>query len=348
MKTQLMLGLILFAGISACQRKQDAPGQAAAAVKYQCPMHPAYISDKPGNCPICGMRLVPMENETTMPAAASAVPGQATIRVNPERQQLIGVSVSPIAERELTTPVRASARVAYDPNLYNALYEYQQVLAASPKKSSEKNLQNESAALVRASILRLRQMGLSESQIQDAGKPGFDPSNLLLPKPGGPAWVYIDIYDFEASIVKPGQKASLTSSAAPGKIFPATIRSIDSVINSETRTLRARAEVLNVDGALRPEMYLDAVIHVPSGKKLAVPATAVIDTGTRQLVYVEKSPGEFEPRLVTLGKKAEDFYEVIAGVKEGENVVTSANFLIDSESKLKAATQGQSHDHANH
>jgi Cu(I)/Ag(I) efflux system membrane fusion protein len=94
-------------------------------------------------------------------------------------------------------------------------------------------------------------------------------------------------------------------------------------------------------------MFLNAVIHVPAGHKLAVPESAVIDTGTRQLVYVEKSPGEYEPRLITLGKKAENYYEVIAGVKAGERVVASANFLIDSESKLKAATQnptGHKHD----
>jgi len=297
--------------------------------KYHCPMHPRYVSDKPGNCPICGMELVPSMPVTPgKQEAVVPVEGQATVDVSADRRQLIGVTVAPVERRDLTSAIRASARVAYDPDLYNAIYEHQQVLATHPSPS-----------LAHASELRLRQMGLSEDQIRDVSKPGFDPSNLLLSEKGGHAWVYIDIYDYEASSVKPGQKADLTASASPGKIYSATIRSIDTVLNSETRTLRARADVVNTDGALRPEMYLDAVIHVPVGRALAAPESAVMDTGTRQLVYVEKSPGEYEPRPVILGKKAEGFYEIVSGLKEGERVVTSANFLIDSESKLKAAAQ---------
>jgi Cu(I)/Ag(I) efflux system membrane fusion protein len=247
--------------------------------------------------------------------------------------------------RDLTTAIRASARVAYDPDLYNAILEHQQALAALKNGGSAGgNYQTETKSLIRSSKLRLRQMGLSDEQIEQVSKPGFDASNLLLSKPGGTVWVYIEIYDYEAPLVKAGQMADLTSAAAPGKIYKATVRSVDTVVNSETRTLRARAEAVNVDGSLRPETYLNAVIHAPAGRKLAIPSAAVIDTGTRQLVYVEKGDagsGEYEPREVTLGKKAEDYYEVLSGVKEGERVVASANFLIDSESKLKAASQGK-------
>ncbi len=321
----LLLAATLPFAFNAC-KKHDHASEATVArqAKYHCPMHPTYTSDKPGECPICGMRLVPID----APASESTVPGQATVQVNPERQQLIGVQVEPVEIHELTGAIRASARVAYDPDLYNAIYEHQQVLATNP-----------SPALIRSSELRLRQMGLSPAQIKEVSRAGYDPSNLLLSKSGDRVWVYIDIYDFEAPSVKAGQKVDLTSSALPGKVYPATIRSVDTVINSETRTLRARADALNADGGLRPEMYLNAVVHVPTGKALAVPETAVIDTGTRQLVYVEKAPGEFEPRAVVVGKKAEGFYEVVSGIKAGERVVTSANFLIDSESKLKGAVK---------
>jgi RND family efflux transporter MFP subunit len=152
--------------------------------------------------------------------------------------------------------------------------------------------------------------------------------------------VYIEIYDYEAPLVKAGQMADLTSAAAPGKIYKATVRSVDTVVNSETRTLRVRVEVPNPQGDLKPEMYLSATIHAALGKKLAVPDSAVLDTGMRQLVYVQTAPGQYEPREIRVGREASGYYEVKCGLKEGENVVTSANFLIDSESKIRSAVQG--------
>jgi Cu(I)/Ag(I) efflux system membrane fusion protein len=88
-------------------------------------------------------------------------------------------------------------------------------------------------------------------------------------------------------------------------------------------------------------MYLNAAIHASLGRKLAVPEAAVIDTGTRQLVFVQTAPGQFDPRSIEIGHQAEGYFEVRSGLKEGEMVSTAANFLIDSESKLKAAVQGQ-------
>jgi Cu(I)/Ag(I) efflux system membrane fusion protein len=338
-KFVLLILAVVLLGVPACSKKSAPPSPAEKKIIfYRNPMDPKVTSPVAMKDDM-GMDYLPVyegENESAVPVA-----GQATVKVAPERQQLIGMTVAPVELRDLTMAIRASARVAYDPNLYSAILEHQQALAALPKDDSNQRVQAEASSLVRASKLRLRQMGLSDEQIKEVSRPGFDPSNLLLSKAGGRVWVYIDIYDFEAPAVKAGQKADLTSSASPGKTYEATVRAVDTVVNSETRTLRARAEVVNTDGALRPEMYLNAVIHVPSGRKLAVPESAVVDTGTRQLVYVEKSPGEFEPRAVTLGKKAEGFYEVISGVEEGERVVTSANFLIDSESKLKAAIQGK-------
>jgi Cu(I)/Ag(I) efflux system membrane fusion protein len=167
-----------------------------------------------------------------------------------------------------------------------------------------------------------------------------DASNLLLGRPGGKIWVYIDVYDYEANLVKPGHMVDLTSPALPGRHFQGPVRAVDSVLNSDTRTLRVRAEVLNSDGALRPEMFLNAAIRADIGRKLAIPETAVIDTGTRKLVFVERTQGQYDPREIQTGQEADGFVEVTSGLKEGEKVVTSANFLIDSESKIKAAAQG--------
>jgi Cu(I)/Ag(I) efflux system membrane fusion protein len=152
--------------------------------------------------------------------------------------------------------------------------------------------------------------------------------------------VYVEIYDYEAGFVKSGQSAEFTSPAFPGDPFTGVVRTVDSIVNSETRTLRVRVEVPNPQGDLKPEMYLSATIHAALGKKLAVPDSAVLDTGMRQLVYVQTAPGQYEPREIRVGREASGYYEVKSGLKEGENVVTSANFLIDSESKIRSAVQG--------
>jgi Cu(I)/Ag(I) efflux system membrane fusion protein len=240
--------------------------------------------------------------------------------------------------RDLFITIKAPGRVAYDPNLYSAILEYQEARKNRSQGSNEGRSEAESTA--RASRLRLRQMGLSDKQIEEMGRPGFDPSNLLLGQAGGNVWVYVDIYDYEASFVKPGQKAEFSSPAFPGQPISGVVRAVDSIVNSETRTLRVRVEVPNLKGELKPEMYLSATIHAALGKKLAIPDSAVLDTGTRQLVYVQTAEGQYEPREIRVGREASGYYEVVSGIREGENVVTSANFLIDSESKIRATLQG--------
>ncbi len=112
------------------------------------------------------------------------------------------------------------------------------------------------------------------------------------------------------------------------------------MLNKETRTVRVRIELANPDGILRPNMYADVVIAGGSGAKvLAVPESAVIDSGTRQIVIVDKGEGRFEPRPVKAGMHGEGYVEIKEGVFDGDKVVTAANFLIDAESNLKAALQ---------
>ncbi|PIX24902.1 MAG: efflux RND transporter periplasmic adaptor subunit, partial [Deltaproteobacteria bacterium CG_4_8_14_3_um_filter_45_9] len=120
-------------------------------------------------------------------------------------------------------------------------------------------------------------------------------------------------------------------------------------LNPETRTAKVRFEIPNSHERLKPEMYANVEIKVHLGQKLAVPEGAIIDTGLRQLAIVDKGSGYFEPREVKVGSKVEGYYEVIKGQKAGERVVTSANFLIDSESKLKEAVGGMAGmEHSGH
>jgi len=375
----VLAGILIVGALAACSKKGDsgATGHSTGAKRYHCAMHPQYTSDKPGDCPICNMRLVPIkdpsENESApdkgtvlyyrnpmnpsvhssepmkddmgmdyVPVYAnevssgSAVAGQGVVKMSPGSEQKIGVTVSRVEMRDLYLTIKAPSRVAYDPTLYSAILEYQEARKSRSQGSSEN--QSESDMTVRASKLRLRQMGLSDQQIEEISRPGFDPSNLLLGQAGEKIWVYVDIYDYEAGFVKSGQKAEFTSPALPGQRIEGTVKAVDSIVNSETRTLRVRVEVPNPRGDLKPEMYLSATIHASIGKKLAVPSSAVLDTGVRQLVYVQTAPGQYEPREIRVGREATGYYEVLGGVKEGEQVVTSANFLIDSESKIRAAS----------
>ncbi|OGR56552.1 MAG: hypothetical protein A3I11_06345 [Elusimicrobia bacterium RIFCSPLOWO2_02_FULL_39_32] len=359
---------------------------------YHCPMHPTYTSDKPGDCPICQMKLVPIEeeeheesiqkneqqplpekdeNQTSAKDHAlhekendqissedhalheenksqkKAVEpfGQATIKISPEREQLIGVKSGVVAMRELKIEIRAQGRVAYDVELYNALTEYKTAKSAKEKakQSPWPDVQERAESLVNASILRLRQLGLSHEEIKRIENE--DNTNLILPEKNGPVWVYAQIYEYESALAKVGQSIEIRAKSFPGKKFSGKIRAIDPILNKETRSLRVRAEVLNPENLLKPEMFVEVKIQVPLGNKLALPEEAVLHTGERNLVFVSLGQGKYEPREVVLGQEAEGYYELISGVSKGEKVVTSANFLIDSESKLKAAISGMGHSH---
>lgn len=395
----------LFAGawvISSCKSKSGHENHAAASNEkklYHCPMHPTYTSDKPGDCPICSMKLVPVTEEEheeavkdpsdgsqqpgqrkilyyrspMQPGVTSPVPkkdemgmdyapvyegeetgtqsdvkGYATVKISSERGQLIGVKTGEVGYKSLKKVVRASARVAYDTELYNAIAEYKAALEAKEKvkESPWPDVHERSEALINAARLRLRQLGVSAEQLENVHNDYHDPTNLLLGEKGGSIWVYAQVYEYEAGLVRAGQIMEVSAPALPGKRFQGKIKAVDQILNSETRSLRVRAEVPNPEGLLKPEMYVKASIYVELGEKLAIPEEAVLDTGERQIVFVVNDKGKYEPRNVRLGQEADGYYEVLSGVSKGEKVVTSANFLVDSESKLKAAVSGAGSGHS--
>jgi Cu(I)/Ag(I) efflux system membrane fusion protein len=148
-------------------------------------------------------------------------------------------------------------------------------------------------------------------------------------------WVISDIYEFELPLIKVGQTAKISLSYFPGKEFSSTVDYIYPALAGETRTARVRFTIPNSSAQLKPQMFTNVEIKVDMGKRLAIPNDAVIDTGTRQIVYVDKGEGNFEPHEVTLGLKADGMTEVIEGLEEGERVASSGTFLIDSEAQLK-------------
>jgi len=180
---------------------------------------------------------------------------------------------------------------------------------------------------------------VNKGQFVDAGMALFKIADLSV------VWLIADIYESELSAIRVGQPAAIQMSYYPGETFTGKAIYIFPYMDAQTRTAKVRYEFANPHGKLKPEMFANVEITVRLGDKLAVPEGAVIDTGVRKVVVVDRGSGYFEPREVRLGSKAGDVFEVLDGLKAGERVVTSANFLIDSESKLKEAVGGMGHQH---
>ncbi len=378
---------------------------------YYCPMHPTYISDKPGDCPICNMKLVKKETNTEtkdmhaghmagmlMPSKEKAPqeiclehnctmkgcpmhivvdmkPGEkiscpvcgdyittensklisasekkqtnTTVMINPDRQQLIGIKTEPVKVRLLTKTIRASSKIAYDPELVVVQEEFIQALNNQDniKDSPLKDVIARSTAMTDAARNKLRLMGMSEGQISELSKTRKADTSLYLPGEGESVWAYLAIYEYEIGAVKQGQTVEIEAVAYPGEKFSGKVVSISPVLDATTRTNQVRTKIENPENKLKPEMFVNAKIIIDLGEKLAIPEEAVLDTGMRKIVYLSKAEGFLEAKEVKLGQKADGHYEVLEGLKEGDIIVTSGNFFVDSESKLKAAASGASHQH---
>jgi len=152
-------------------------------------------------------------------------------------------------------------------------------------------------------------------------------------------WVIADVYEYEIPFVKIGQKARITLSYFPGKEYISKVDFIYPSLSGQTRTAKARFVIPNPGMLLKPQMFANVEMDLDLGEKLAIPATAVLDTGARQVVYVDTGDGYFAPRQIKLGDRDDSMVEVTSGLKTGEKVASSAVFLIDSEAKLKGISQ---------
>lgn len=155
-------------------------------------------------------------------------------------------------------------------------------------------------------------------------------------------WILADVYEYELGFVKKGQKAAVTLSYDPGTVLTAQVGFVYPTLDPKTRTAKVRFELANPEEKLKPDMYANVELNVSLGTKLAIPQEAVIESGQKQVVFLHHGGGKLEPRLIKTGVKAGDWTEVLEGLKEGDHVVTSANFLIDSESRLKSVVDSMS------
>jgi len=254
----------------------------------------------------------------------------------------------------------------YSPDLVTAQEEY--LLALKSKNilndSQFADISRGADSLLKASRRRLELLGVARSQILDLERTGEVKTNLTVYSPvkghvaqknafenmhvepntllykiadHTTAWVQVDIYENEIALVKLGDKATITLASYPGEVFEGEVKFINPHITPDTRTVKVRLEFSNPDLKLLPEMYADVILDIPIGQRLTIPASAVLKTGKNDIVFVDKGDGNLEIRKVELGQKAGNYYEVLKGLKNGDIVISRANFLIDSESKVQAA-----------
>ncbi len=324
------------------------------------PMVPGYTSDKPGKSPM-GMDLVPVYEEATPPSAGVVAPdGYAPILVTPEKRQFIGVKTAPVQRRAMTKTIRTVGLIAHDPELYQVEAEYIQALKAveRARQGGIPEVVEQAERLVESTRIRLRHVGLNEALIEEVGT-WTQPDRRLLFGGAGQSWVYAQVYEYELPLIRVDQPVTIDVSTLSGRTFAGTVKAIAPTLEPMTRTARVRIIVDDPEGLLKPEMYVNVLVTIELGERLAVPEEAILATGTAHTIFVDKGQGLFEPRAVVIGVKADGYLEITAGVAEHELVVTSGNFLIDSESRLKAALHdvtsstgsgqvGEGHQHGGH
>ena len=173
-----------------------------------------------------------------------------------------------------------------------------------------------------------------------AGEIIYDVANLST------VWVIANVYESDVQYIKNGQGSEITSAAYPGETFNARINFVDPIFDAASRTLQVRIDVSNRNNKLKPDMYVKVKINTFYSQNTAVPKNAVLRMGENDIVYVEKEKGVYEPRVVKIGYEQDGYYEILSGLKEGETVVSSGGFLIDSESQIqKGFTSGhEGHD----
>jgi len=260
----------------------------------------------------------------------------------------------------------------YSPELYATQQEYLNLLKWERESEAKRDdeiggmLSRDAGSLVEASRQRLKLFDITEAEIKRIEVSGgpvrtltiFSPVNGYVVEksalrgmrvmPGeklfdiadlSSVWVLADIYESELPLVKVGGTAMINMSFFPGKEFRAKIDYVYPTLAGETRTAKVRFTIPNPGLKLKPQMFSDVLIRTPLGKRLVVPEGAVLNTGERQLLYVDRGEGLFEPREVMTGITSEGMTEITQGLKAGERVAASASFLIDSESRLKGIVQ---------
>lgn len=254
-------------------------------------------------------------------------------------------------------PVKAGDALLaiYAPDLVNAQEEYltarrladSSLMAAARRRLELWNISPDQIAALehrgtveRRLILRAPRSGEIAEKLVVDGQAVHAGDNLFLIADRSVLWVEVAVFEMDASSVRIGTPINVTVAALPGRTYKGWVTFIHPQLDEKTRTLTARVEVENRGGLLRPGMYATAVAEPGAVPTLSVPLDAVLPTGERELVFVNRGDGRFVPRVVVTGARGDSLVEIVRGLKAGDEIVASATYLLDSESNLGAAMQG--------
>jgi len=355
MKIKIVANLILLTSILIHPLNVFAQHDHSAGEKishYTCGMHPSVRVSvenyKKGDtkCPICFMPLtiVKMGGMQMSGLDKNVI---SKVEIKAKELQLAGIKMEPVVKRQLFKEIRAVGRVAYDPQLAIAQDEFISTIKAYNKAKQGQVIEiiERSKSLIDSSKRKLRLLGLNEEQIEELERTKKVQTNLILP--GEKMWIYGDVYEYELTWIKKNSFVKVRPIGLVGEEFWGKVVSINPVVDPQTRSVRFRALVDNPGQRLKPDMYVDIEIMSqytdPEGNTevLSIPKSALLDTGRRRIVWVDKGNGQFEGRAIEIGPEAIDnsndlikFYPVLMGLNEGDMVVTKGNFLIDSQSQI--------------
>ena len=392
----LVLGYVFFGGpaegsLSTKDVSDMSDSDREQSQMWTCSMHPQIMQPEPGDCPICGMDLIPAETgadglamneikmtenamalaniQTTIVGNASAADGNAMTlsgKIMPN-EEANAVQVSYFEGRIEKLNVNFTGEEVRKGQLLATIYA-PSLVAAQQELLTAASMKESQPALYQAVRNKLKLWKLSESQINQIESSGKVRENFPIyatvsgtvsqkmaeegdyVKQGQPilkvsnlstVWAMFDAYENQISQLKEGQKITVTNNAYPNKEFEATVSFIDPILNTKSRTVSVRATLNNKEDILKPGMFVTAKVETSkenaTQSPITVPATAVLWTGERSLVYVKTNPNEpiFEMREVTLGTKNGDVYTIVDGLKNGEEVVTNGTFTVDAAAQLQ-------------
>ncbi len=304
---------------------------------------------------------------------ARGVRALGTVQVDERSQRTVAPRFEGWIQKLLVNTTGESVRrgqplmEVYSPDLVAAQQEYAIAFkGAQTLKDASPEIQASMRTLIDGSLQRLRNWDIAEEELQRLQQEGKPRTTLTLRSPAGGVilekpsvqgmrfmpgevlyriadlsslWLLAEVFEQDLGLVRIGQSARIHVNAYPERVFEGKVAFIYPAVTAETRTARVRIELANPGQLLKPAMYAEVELAVPqaAAKRLSVPDSAVLDSGNRQLVLVRRDEGRFEPREVKVGARGDGYVEIVDGIREGENVVVAANFLIDSESNLRSA-----------
>jgi len=385
----LFLGWLVFGNLSSTNTVHEHIEIADKNERWTCSMHPQILSEAPGDCPICGMDLIPAEtraegllaDQFKLTANAMALANIQTSIVGSGKAEDNEIQLSgKIAENEATNVVQVSyfsgrietlaigfiGEEVFKGQLLATMYS-PELYAAQQELITALSLKDTQPALYKAVRTKLKLWKLSESQINKIemsgkiqeifpvyatvsgtvseklvaegaaikkGQPLFKIANLET------VWASFDVYENQINRFKKGQEITITTNAAPNNLYKSKVAFIDPILNTSTRTVTLRAILPNKEGMFKPGMFVEGEIKTINSKAtevIAIPSSAVLWTGKRSVVYLKATINEsvFEIREITLGNKNGSTYEVLSGLKNGDEIVTNGTFTIDAAAQLQ-------------